>query len=586
MSDKVEDSPSTKLLRAEIERFLNSKTPEVLSIRGAWGAGKTFAWNRFLKEAHDNGKVALEKYAYVSLFGLQSLDDLKYAVFESTVRTKDIGTEPSLEALQDNTTAVLNRVGRRSVSSIVGFFKGASDAVKTISFLSVSDQIICIDDMERKGQSLRTQDVLGLVSMLRERRKCKVVLILNENELEEADRKQLDRYHEKVIDSSLLFAPTSQDCVDIALPGAKGPIAVLARCVVKLDISNIRVIKKIERLVLQAATLLEPYDKAVLEQAIQTLTLLGWAHFGRNSDTAVSLIDYVIKHRDNEWFGAPDPENLSEDERKWSALLDRYGFTNTDDFDLVLLDAIRNGSFDTKRMEEQAKVLNQRHKTLHSQKELENAWALFHDSFDDNENEVIDGLIEAYTNCIQIVTPSKMESLVGLLKSLGRFDVAKECIQFFMAEHANESRAFFDLENHPFRSRYSDPDLAKSFKDKLATFQTESNPVEILERIDRDRSWSSKDISSLCALTVTDFKMMFKTERAERLRSIVRAALGFERILNRGIEFDPIINNARKALEEIAAESKLNARRVSKFLGPPPAIPENAEFVAETTSEH
>ena len=237
-------------------------------------------------------------------------------------------------------------------------------------------------------------------------------------------------------------------------------------------------------------------------------------------------------------------------------------------------------------MEEQAKVLNQRHKTLHSQKELETAWALFHDSFDDNENEVIGGLIEAYKNCIQIVTPSNMESLVGLLKSLGRFDVAKEGIQFFMAEHANESRAFLDLENHPFRSRYSDLDLAKSFKDKLTSFQTESNPVEILERIDRDGGWSSKDISSLCALTVADYKRMFKTERAERLRSIVRAALGFERIVNRGIEFDPIINNARKALEEIAAESKLDARRVSKFLGPPPAIPENEEFVAETTSEH
>lgn len=248
----------------------------------------------------------------------------------------------------------------------------------------------------------------------------------------------------------------------------------------KLDISNIRVIKKIERLVLQVAPLLEPYDKAVVEQAIQTLALLGWAHFGRTSDADDILINYIIKHRDNEWFGAADPENLSEDERKWSALLDRYGFTNTDDFDLVLLEAVKNGFIDTERLEEHAKALDAKHKADRSDKELNAAWALVHDSFDDNEDEVIEGLTEAYTNCIQIVTPSNMESVIGLLKALGRDDVAKDGIEFFMEERAGEDHAFFDLDNHPFRSRFIDPDLEKAFKDKLATFQTEVTPLEIL----------------------------------------------------------------------------------------------------------
>ena len=64
------------------------------------------------------------------------------------------------------------------------------------------------------------------------------------------------------------------------------------------------------------------------------------------------------------------------------------------------------------------------------------------------------------------------------------------------------------------------------------------------------------------------------------MRAIISACPEFERIVNRGTEFDPIINNARKALEEIAAESKLNARRVATFIGPAPAIPKGAESVA------
>jgi len=123
--------------------------------------------------------------------------------------------------------------------------------------------------------------------------------------------------------------------------------------------------------------------------------------------------------------------------------------------------------------------------------------------------------------------------------------------------------------------------LAKAFSDKLATLKAEVDPASILERIDRDQGWSQKDINTLCALSVADYKKIFKSERGSRMRSIVRAAVGFERISNRGVEYDPIITKARKALEEIAAESILNERRVNRLIGPLPAVPENAEVVAE-----
>ena len=307
---------------------------------------------------------------------------------------------------------------------------------------------------------------------------------------------------------------------------------------------------------LQVAPLLEAYDKAILEQAIQTLALLGWAHFGRTSDSDHSLIDYLLKHRGNEWFGAPDPEDLPEAERKWAEMLDRYGFTNVDDMDLVLLEAVKNGYIDTERLDLHAKALDEKHKAAHSDKQLNDAWALVHNSFDDNEDQVIDALTKAYSDNIQIVTPGNLESLVGLLRALGHDDLAKEGIEYYMTERSGEDRAFFDLDSHPFRSRFNDPDLVKAFDEKLATFAKGLNPVETLEQIDKNKGWSPNDISTLSALSAADYKKMFKEQRGDRMRSLVRAAIGFERIVNRGTEFDPIINNARKALEEIAAESK------------------------------
>ena len=69
----------------EIARFLRSNTPEVLCFKGKWGVGKTFAWSRFLTQAKERKGIALERYSYVSLFGVGSIDQLKLSIVENTI---------------------------------------------------------------------------------------------------------------------------------------------------------------------------------------------------------------------------------------------------------------------------------------------------------------------------------------------------------------------------------------------------------------------------------------------------------------------------------------------------------------------
>lgn len=49
-----------------------------------------------------------------------------------------------------------------------------------------------------------------------------------------------------------------------------------------LGISNIRVIKKIERAVAQSEPTLKTFDPLVFDQAVQSLSLLGWSVFERS----------------------------------------------------------------------------------------------------------------------------------------------------------------------------------------------------------------------------------------------------------------------------------------------------------------
>jgi Cdc6-like AAA superfamily ATPase len=200
------------LLREEIFRFLETDTPEVLCIRGKWGVGKTYTWETLLKEAQQSSKVKLQSYSYVSLFGLDNLDRFKSSVFESVIPVASAGSDPNIETLGTNIKAVAKLAAS-------AWKPGLGALADHAAFLAVKQYIVCIDDLERKGEKLRIIDVLGLTSLLRERRKCKVVLILNDEELSEGDHEAFEKYSEKVIDSSLVFEPTSEEACKIAIKG-------------------------------------------------------------------------------------------------------------------------------------------------------------------------------------------------------------------------------------------------------------------------------------------------------------------------------------------------------------------------------
>jgi hypothetical protein len=116
-------------------------------------------------------------------------------------------------------------------------------------FLTVRNEIVCIDDLERKGKNLDAGDVLGLASFLKEERNCKVVLLLNDEALEEGDLAKFTAYLEKVVDETLSFNPSANEAAPIALAEKDSVRDQIAKNCIALGISNIRIIKKIDRIV-------------------------------------------------------------------------------------------------------------------------------------------------------------------------------------------------------------------------------------------------------------------------------------------------------------------------------------------------
>src|SRR5207302_496706 len=64
---------------------------EVLSLKGAWGVGKTYAWNKLVSDNKKN--IALPRYCYVSLFGMNSIADLRLAIYAKTRNVAEADAE-------------------------------------------------------------------------------------------------------------------------------------------------------------------------------------------------------------------------------------------------------------------------------------------------------------------------------------------------------------------------------------------------------------------------------------------------------------------------------------------------------------
>ena len=344
---------SIRLLKNEIQRFLSIREPEVLCIRGNWGVGKTHSWKEFLKDAQKNNSIALTRYAYVSLFGIGSLDDLKYAIFENTVPKDKIEEGASSETFQLMLKSP-EVLGRKSADWMIRLtekipylkylnFEGAH----RVFSLFIRNQLICIDDLERRGKHLDVREVLGLISFLKEERGCKIALILNEDALydnisEENKQKEFRRYFEKVVDISLKFDPTARESIQIALQEDTELNRLISEHCITLNISNIRIIRKIERLVREIAPMLTHFDEQLLRQAIQSLTLFGWSLYA--PETAPPL-EY-LKERESMIISARE-KTISKEEGAWNALLNEYGFTSMDKFDYLLLNGVQKGFFDS-----------------------------------------------------------------------------------------------------------------------------------------------------------------------------------------------------------------------------------------------
>lgn len=555
---------SLALIEAEIRRFLSSSAPEVLCIKGKWGVGKTYGWRKFLDDAKRANALALHRYSYVSLFGLNSLDDLRFAVFESTVTGDQVGASPdatTFSQLVDKGGDFARRM-RPAVEAVSAMFnrKGVSDVLFKSAFLAVRGQLVCLDDLERAGAGLDARDVLGLASLLKEDRSCKVVLLLNDKEHDQKD--EFDRQLEKVADVTLVFDLTSEEAVSIALAGAERATTILKSRIVELGITNIRVIKKIERLASRLVKLFEGLDDTVVEKAIATLVLASWSVQQPNEGPPIAFLRTYNRIAIAIRTGRENPD---ADTEKFRAMIQGYPFRGPEALDHLIIDGAVAGFFKADEVRQAAEELQHSWRQYSRDTAYVHAWEeLYHGSLATDDDVFLDALFASAQAEAAAISPLNINSAVRVLREYDRAEQADAVIANYIAVHEADGPDFFDIGRHHFSADDRlDERLRDAFETKRGAYLDTRDPVAVLASIGERRGWNDADMKLMAAQSPDDFERIFEALRGNELRPAVEMI----RAMGGGHHGDaPAIREASlAAFQRIAAKSPIRARKIAGF---------------------
>lgn len=546
---------SIHLINQEINRFLENKEPEVICLKGEWGVGKTYTWNKYLDEARSQKKVKLKKYSYVSLFGVDSIKELENSIVENTQIIK-----PNILLYPIRKIRMLLKYLRITVEEAPDIkYKNYVNLLYFFvrSFSKIRKQIICIDDLERKSEGITTNNIFGLISKLKEQQECKVILILNDKKLQTKDADDFKKYLEKVIDVEMKFEPTAAEAADIAIDKRTRFYKKFTEYCITLNIVNIRVIRKIERLIKILEELLKNHDDRILMSHLLSMILFCWACY---EPGGAPSIDYLKKHNS---FVPSDQKAETSVEVNWRQLINSGGYWYFDEFDSLLVTSVETGFFDQAAINKAAKEKDIKFKLQDEDNSFHQSWNKFHNSFEDNEKEVLDEMYKSFKKNVNSISPMNADGTICLLRKFKRSEQADELIKYYMSER-KETKEFYDASHSPFL-QLKDPLLCEVFKKKLSEYKDERTPREILLHIAKSSGWNIEDITKLTQVSSNEFYDLFKSLKGDELRAIVSQALKFKQYNPASDEMILISEHAEDALKKIAMESPFNRERVGVY---------------------
>lgn len=563
-------------LQKSLADFIAAPESRVIAVNGRSGRGKTYQLNKIVRESVAAFPESVPAYSYVSLFGLDDLDSVRDAIFFSAVPTNELGsvTTPTNVRRPNDKLSVTDRTMERLRAAGMRIYRKYSDAtqefpwlkdyapfLRTLAVNSVQRYVVCIDDLERHSRNLDLKDILGLISALKERNDCRVVVILHSDVMSPEDEKTYNAMREKVFDYEVAYNPSAAENVVIVFNEQTPTYSLARQFASHLNIANIRVLLRIKRSLDAILEIARGQSEAVLQQIVHSTTLLVWS-FNSSAEEAPAFSYLKLLSYGN--FMDLDPKKKpSEQQSNWNTLLKDYEYLYSDEIDLAICRLIETGFVDGLRLRQ---VLVKRELELEraaAEAKFSAAWDCYHHGFGDDTQELTNMFREAVDVGSQWISLGNINATVELFRQLNDDATADWIVDKWVAMHGERGGAIFDPANNPFYPAKVDTRLLNSIVQATPKQQTKDQLKDVVARLSKSNSWSERDMEVLKSASPDDYFQLFTSALSAESTSYVKACLQFAKFgdpIHAGIS-----DNAKVALRRIAASSPLNKMRAESF---------------------
>lgn len=185
-----------------LEYLKNPKAEYAVMIDGDWGSGKTYFLTHSLLDIMadvDLGKDKRRKYAYVSLYGVKTIEEIsREIVFQYFGKKNKKKVETSNVIMETASNVLTASLGAVNIN--------LSSLKDTLAKVNISNWIICFDDLERC--CLPINETLGYVNRLVEHSKCKVIILASEKEIGKANLNyKLEEKYKVILSGKKIYFP-------------------------------------------------------------------------------------------------------------------------------------------------------------------------------------------------------------------------------------------------------------------------------------------------------------------------------------------------------------------------------------------
>lgn len=613
------EAVNREVVKIILQEFLKSNGLNVLAIKGRWGVGKTHLVKEVLEKSQNQ-----QEYYYASLFGIGAIEQLKSQLLnsknpsiinqqESIISESFIlGLEKTIKREYDNYNywikfkdiyySYIFKEITKGISALLKFFTNivthyrdrldrvpktqdihlggltvplagvvislAGDGLLYWLFNQIKrGSIICIDDLERKSEGFKLDELLGLIEYLVQKLECKVILIYNEEFLNENkdSKESLETYREKVIDIEIEMNPTVEESLDIVFENRNDfYIPTIKEVILATETNNIRVIQKILFYINkinesnESNQSISNWEAGVREQIIKHITIFALAKldkkfhdkFKLRIEDILSNIHYSLSNYDKNKDKGDSQQTIEE-------TLFNLGYIPLK-INEQLIKLVDQFLFDENEFIIEGNKLNEREKNNSIINMFNHLWKPFYNSFGDSEQE----LAQTITNFLEeynlYLSPREFESLEKLALAIESLNISQYEYSFLKYYLENEPHYFYNSEFPLANKLHKYPDLEEELQKLKKEYKQKLNITTALGRMMNEKYHvhlsCPLEIEFLNECTIDDYYQWLKKGHNDLTTMIYYCRDNFN-------TKDSLNINIRKAIIKLAGESKLNKMR-------------------------